>query len=185
MMWRQRGARVELTRKVRGGGTLELLKNVSEYDAIVPGIESKKHALYSEEVWRPHDSGHLDSLISELSKKIEYEWQEYGFERPELRVRAVLEEAALNAWTHGNNKIPGTSVTVRWRCGDDFALEIADDGPGFDYECIPDPTAGENLTKPFGRGIFIIRYFARDVSWAESGKRVIITLDRHFDSPQY
>jgi anti-sigma regulatory factor (Ser/Thr protein kinase) len=91
----------------------------------------------------------------------------------------ILEEAILNAWKHGNKKNPNKSITVRRRFGNDFHLEVIDEGRGFDPECALDPTSPENLTKLSGRGIFLIRHYADEVAFEKEGKQITITLEKH------
>ena len=136
---------------------------------------------FLEEVWRPSDTVHLGNLITTLSKRLEPALAEKGFESPELRIRTVLEEMAVNAWLHGNKENPHKAIVVRWRCGgEEFQLEVKDEGPGFDPKCAPDPTTAENLTKPCGRGIFIIKYFSDQVIWGDKGRKVIAIMKKPF-----
>ena len=130
------------------------------------------------EVWYPADNRELTTLISDLSRTLIDRLIEEGYESPELRLRTVLEEAVVNAWTHGNGQDKQKSITLRWGFGDDFYLEVVDQGPGFDYTRPPDPTLAENLCKPCGRGIFIIRHYADGVRWLDNGSRMIITLKK-------
>ncbi|MFH1138229.1 MAG: ATP-binding protein [Pseudomonadota bacterium] len=135
---------------------------------------------YWEEVWRPRDAAHLADLITGLSQRLEPTLVKEGFEAPELRIRTVLEEMAVNAWLHGNGENPEKTIVVRWRCGEEFHLEVGDEGPGFDPACAPDPTTSENLTKPCGRGIFIIKYFSDHVGWRDGGRRVLAAMRKPF-----
>ncbi len=149
--------------------------NTSGDDITILCMElEKEKKKYSEVVWKPKDCDEISVLISDLCDKIEYEWNHCGYESPEKHLCLVLEEAVINAWEHGNKKDPNKSIIIRWRFGNDFHLEVIDEGQGFDYKRVPDPTCNENLTKPFGRGIFIIRHFTDFVKWKKSGKHLIM-----------
>jgi serine/threonine-protein kinase RsbW len=54
-------------------------------------------------------------------------------------------------------------------------FEIEDEGTGFDYNNLDDPTAPENLENPGGRGIFLIRHLADEVEFSNEGRRVELT----------
>jgi anti-sigma regulatory factor (Ser/Thr protein kinase) len=51
-------------------------------------------------------------------------------------------------------------------------VTVRDEGPGFDADTVPDPTAEENLSRPYGRGILLIRAFFDDVSYNVKGNSV-------------
>jgi len=58
------------------------------------------------------------------------------------------------------------------------SIHIRDDGPGFDIHSIPDPTDPENLTKPFGRGLFLIHTFTDEVRHNATGNEITL-IKRH------
>ncbi|MFA7238304.1 MAG: ATP-binding protein, partial [Phycisphaeraceae bacterium] len=47
-----------------------------------------------------------------------------------------------------------------------------DEGPGFTPEGVPDPTRGENLERPSGRGVMLMKAYMTKVSFSPSGNRV-------------
>jgi anti-sigma regulatory factor (Ser/Thr protein kinase) len=51
-------------------------------------------------------------------------------------------------------------------------FRIRDEGPGFDPGSLPDPTAAENLNRPSGRGIFLIRTFMDHVAHNRTGNQI-------------
>ncbi len=53
-------------------------------------------------------------------------------------------------------------------------IRIEDEGHGFDLESLPDPTLEENLEKPSGRGILLMREFMTKVEYNERGNCVIL-----------
>ena len=58
-------------------------------------------------------------------------------------------------------------------------IEIADQGPGFDPQDVPDPTADENLEKPGGRGVMLMRAYMDKVTFNRRGNRVsMVKLNR-------
>ena len=85
-------------------------------------------------------------------------------------VRLALEEALSNAYRHGNAEDPTKSITLRYELdARRLVVEIEDEGTGFQPEAVPDPTATENLERPSGRGIMLIRSYMADVRYNERG----------------
>lgn len=78
----------------------------------------------------------------------------------------AVREAVTNAVLHGNHQDENKTVDIVLRSSPD-AVEISvhDQGPGFNPEDVPDPTASENLLKTSGRGIFFMRTFMDEVDW--------------------
>jgi len=88
-------------------------------------------------------------------------------------VRLALDEAVTNAMKHGNRSDPKKKVFIRF-CIEDSAITISvrDEGPGFDYRDVPDPTADENLELPSGRGLLLMRSYMDSVVFNEAGNEV-------------
>jgi len=78
----------------------------------------------------------------------------------------AVREAVTNAVLHGNRQDEKKSVDITLKSSPD-AVEISvhDQGPGFNPEEVPDPTAQENILKASGRGIFFMRTFMDEVNW--------------------
>jgi len=78
----------------------------------------------------------------------------------------AVREAVTNAVLHGNRQDENKTVEIVLKSSPD-AVEISvhDQGPGFNPEDVPDPTASENILKTSGRGIFFMRTFMDEVDW--------------------
>ena len=78
----------------------------------------------------------------------------------------AVREAVTNAVLHGNRQDENKTVEIVLKSSPD-AVEISvhDQGPGFNPEEVPDPTANENILKASGRGIFFMRTFMDEVDW--------------------
>ena len=78
----------------------------------------------------------------------------------------AVREAVTNAVLHGNRQDENKTVDISLKSSPD-AVEISvhDQGPGFNPEEVPDPTATENILKTSGRGIFFMRTFMDEVDW--------------------
>jgi serine/threonine-protein kinase RsbW len=96
-------------------------------------------------------------------------------ERGVFGVRLALEEAIVNAIKHGNRMDPNKSVRIHCCVTDDkVRVVIEDQGSGFSPEEVPDPTSDENLEKPCGRGIMLMRAYMSVVEYNEQGNRVTL-----------
>ncbi|UTW63899.1 ATP-binding protein [bacterium SCSIO 12741] len=90
----------------------------------------------------------------------------------------ALTEGATNAINHGNNADPEKEVVLQYDIdGSRLKFVIQDQGNGFDYENIPDPTLPENLEKVNGRGIFLIRNLSDELEFKDQGKVMEITFN--------
>ena len=91
--------------------------------------------------------------------------------------RVGLTEALSNAILYGNGGDPQKRVRVelRVRSGEVRAC-VTDEGAGFDPETVPDPRLPENIPRPDGRGIFLMRALMDEVHYNELGNSVTLVL---------
>jgi len=81
-------------------------------------------------------------------------------------VSIALTEAMTNAIIHGNKKDSAKRVFAQALIESErVVFRIADEGIGFDYQKLADPTKKENLLKQSGWGIFFVRYFMDEVKF--------------------
>ena len=95
--------------------------------------------------------------------------------RPLGRIRQsqALEEALINAIKHGNKEDPKKQVKIQATITPEQAeFIIEDQGPGFNKDDVPDPTAIENLDKPSGRGILLIEAYMTEAQWTHNGRKL-------------
>ena len=94
-------------------------------------------------------------------------------EKEIFNIRLSLNEALINAIKHGNKLNPDLSVAVKIQTqGDYLTIEIKDEGGGFDFNHLPDPTRQENLLKTAGRGVFLIRNLMDRVDFFDQGRGI-------------
>jgi serine/threonine-protein kinase RsbW len=99
--------------------------------------------------------------------------------RDVFAMHLALGEALVNAVLHGNGDDPAKGVRVRYRVTDRRAqAQVEDEGPGFNPEEVPDPTAPENLDRPSGRGLLLMRSFMTWVRYNERGNWVSLCRER-------
>jgi len=78
----------------------------------------------------------------------------------------AVREAVTNAVVHGNRQNEDKLVAIVLKnLPDAVEISVHDQGPGFNPNEVPDPTAEENILKTSGRGIFFMRSFMDEVDW--------------------
>jgi serine/threonine-protein kinase RsbW len=109
-----------------------------------------------------------------LQTQIEEALQGVQFSEAEIfAIKMAIEEALVNAIKHGNQMDPDKTVTVHYHAlPERFEIRITDQGPGFDPADVPDPTAPENLERPCGRGLLLIRYYMTEVTFHDAGNTI-------------
>jgi serine/threonine-protein kinase RsbW len=120
------------------------------------------------------------SRAAEVQEQIVSALEEQGYSsRDVFSMRLAIEEALVNAIKHGNQRDLSKSVHVGWSVAPERAVvSVEDEGPGFRLEDVPDCTAEENLDKPSGRGILLMRRFLSTVEYNEKGNRVTLVKER-------
>ena len=109
--------------------------------------------------------------LAEPCRQILTALEEKGFSQDDtFAVHLALEEAFLNAVKHGNKMDPSKKVTLEYLVDDEkIEVKMADEGPGFNPENIPDPRTGENLYRPEGRGLLLINAYMHVAEYNEQG----------------
>ena len=111
----------------------------------------------------------IERLVDEFNEKEELEEGLYG------KVLLTTIEAANNAIVHGNKLDPEKTVKVEIKKGKDgIEIYVEDEGDGFDYMRIPDPTAPENIENIHGRGVFLMKQLSDEVNFYKNGTKVQI-----------
>ncbi len=97
--------------------------------------------------------------------------------RLDLNFRVGLTEALSNAMLYGNADDPSKSVVVEisHEAGV-IRATVRDHGSGFDPSTVPDPTRPENLARPCGRGLFLMRQLLDEVWFNDRGNEVTLVL---------
>jgi serine/threonine-protein kinase RsbW len=90
-------------------------------------------------------------------------------------ILVAVTEAVNNAIYHGNKANPSKFIDILFKADSHHvSFIIKDEGPGFNYSVLPDPTNPDNIEKPNGRGVFLMKNLADNVSFEENGSRVIL-----------
>jgi len=114
----------------------------------------------------------IDEVLSRLQH---HQWDSHDV----FGVHLALEEAIGNAIRHGNRLDANKQVHVVCKVSvQRIFIEITDEGPGFNPETVPDPTADERLDCPGGRGIMLMRNYMSRVEYNATGNTVVMEKER-------
>ena len=127
----------------------------------------------------PSDLGEARRVQNQIEEALQA--NSYG-EHDIFSIKLALEEALVNAIKHGNQMDPDKCVKIRYHVMPDrFDVEISDEGPGFAPSDVPDPTSEENIERPCGRGLHLIKHFMTEVAYKGKGNVVAMTKVRNGD----
>jgi serine/threonine-protein kinase RsbW len=116
---------------------------------------------------KPENINVVEKFIDDLKVKHNLHEECYG------NMLVAVTEAVNNAINHGNKANPEKMVDIKFEVDDDqFGFIISDEGHGFDYLNLPDPTDPENIEKPSGRGVFLMKHLADQIIFSENGRVV-------------
>lgn len=109
----------------------------------------------------------VESFIDNAKERFHLDDDIYG------NIMIAVTEAVNNAIKHGNMNNKSKNVHLTLSLQDSLIkFVVKDEGAGFNYEDLPDPTAPENLEKPGGRGIFLMKHLSDEVEFKEDGRVV-------------
>jgi serine/threonine-protein kinase RsbW len=109
----------------------------------------------------------VETIVDTLSKKLGVSDEVYG------KILISTVEAVNNAILHGNKGNVSKIVKVNFAAdGSLFDVTVIDEGEGFEYNNLPDPTDPENIENLHGRGVFIMRSLADVIEYNECGNEV-------------
>lgn len=142
-------------------------------------MSAERHASASESVdflipSDPAEARRIQESIETILRSHQYTDHEI------FGIRLALEEALVNAIKHGNQMDRTKNVHVAFRLtGERFDVAVTDEGHGFDPGDVPDPTAVENLERPCGRGLMLMRHYMSEVHFNDRGNSVTLSKNRN------
>lgn len=109
----------------------------------------------------------VEKAIDELSAEYNLNSELYG----NILIAAI--EAANNGILHGNKLDETKNIHVTFAVSkENLVITVKDQGQGFDYMHIPDPTSPENIEKINGRGVFLMEKLSDRINFFENGSKV-------------
>lgn len=111
----------------------------------------------------------VEKLVDDLSTEFSISSDVYG------NILIATLEAANNAILHGNKLDEKKNVNILCKMENNFLIiKIEDEGGGFDYKNVPDPTAPENIENVNGRGIFLMEKLSDKIEFTRNGATVVL-----------
>ena len=112
----------------------------------------------------------VEKFVDDFSARLNIDQDVYG----NLLIAAL--EAANNAITHGNKLEESKYVELALTTDENIILlTVKDEGTGFDYTSIPDPTSPENMENMSGRGVFLMSKLSDKIDFEKNGSIVKMT----------
>ena len=109
----------------------------------------------------------IESFIDNAKEKFNLNDDIYG------NIMIAVTESVNNAIMHGNKNDKTKNVTLSLTLNKNVInFKIKDEGLGFNFQTLPDPTSPENLDKPSGRGIFLMKHLSDEVNFNNNGSQV-------------
>ena len=109
----------------------------------------------------------VESFIDNVGEKIKIQEAIYG------NVLVSVTEAGNNAIVHGNKEDKNKKVRLGLKQNKkSVRFVVEDEGIGFDYNNLPDPTNPKNIDKVKGRGIFLIKSLSDKTTFKRGGRVV-------------
>ncbi|HOK25233.1 MAG TPA: ATP-binding protein [Bacteroidales bacterium] len=115
----------------------------------------------------------VEKIVDDISAEMGIDSNYYG------KIMVSTMEAVNNAIVHGNKSDINKEVEIEFEYkGMDLKVSVEDEGNGFNYNEIPDPTLPENIEKLTGRGVFLMRKLADEVRFNEKGNKVTLIFNK-------
>lgn len=114
----------------------------------------------------------VEKLVETICVSYKVNENHYG------NILVAITEAVNNAIYHGNQSDPDKKIHIAFKSDPNkITFTVRDEGKGFDFENIPDPTDPKNLEKPTGRGVFLMHRLADQVEFSEDGSCVSLQFE--------
>lgn len=111
----------------------------------------------------------VEQLLNDLQEEIGFNDEFYA------KLMLTVSEAATNGIVHGNQLDASKKVVLTASYdGKKLTFTSKDEGPGFEPDEVPNPLAEENLLKPSGRGVFLMKEYADEVLYQENGTKLVL-----------
>jgi serine/threonine-protein kinase RsbW len=109
----------------------------------------------------------VERLIDDVCQVYNVNQDSYG------NILIAVTEAVNNAINHGNQNNPNKFVNIGFETyNQKLVFSVTDEGPGFNYNDLPDPTDPANLDKISGRGVFLMKHLADTIEFTQNGNTV-------------
>lgn len=111
----------------------------------------------------------VEKLVDDVCDLFDINEEIYG------HILVALTEAVNNALQHANKANPNKNIEITFKVKNEILyFTVKDEGPGFDFNNLDDPTDPKNIEKPTGRGVFLMKHLSDKVTFEDKGTKVIL-----------
>ena len=115
----------------------------------------------------PSNINQVEQLVEQLTSRYQLNQEKHD------SLLISLTEAVSNAIIHGNKQDRSKTVCIRYaQVTDGLAVRVSDQGGGFNYQSLPDPTSPERLCECGGRGVFLMSQLCDRMQYINGGSTV-------------
>ncbi len=119
----------------------------------------------------PKNVHRVEQFLLKMNSSLKFSDEQLG------TLLVVVTEAVNNAIIHGNKRNASKKVVVTGTVQDHLlVIKVKDEGKGFDPQGIPNPIDEGNLLRESGRGVFLMRQLAENVSYNSRGNEVTMKI---------
>ena len=148
-----------------------LCADVRTFEQVAEGLEVELRLRL------PSDVAFVEEAVDLVARHLEASFIDRHLIRFNLKV--ALTEALANAIYYGNAQDETKGVAIRVLFGRHAVhLEVTDEGGGFDYRFMPDPTLPDTRLLSTGRGLFLIRNLVDEIRFNSTGNSICMILRR-------
>lgn len=117
----------------------------------------------------PKNIARVEPYVETIFRQYQLSADMYG------NILISLTEAVTNAILHGNGEDESKKVSVSIKkYKNKLGFIISDEGTGFNFGQLPDPTTPENICQIGGRGVFLMKQLSDQVLYHNNGSTVEI-----------
>ena len=115
----------------------------------------------------PTNINKVEQLVDQIANQYKLDQEKHA------NLLISLTEAVNNAIIHGNKQDRSKTVSIKLaRTSSGIALRVTDQGCGFNYNSLPDPTSPERICECGGRGVFLMNQLSDNLRYTDGGKTV-------------
>ena len=115
----------------------------------------------------PNNISQVEHFVSQIASRYHLDQEKHD------NLLISLTEAVSNAIIHGNKQDRTKMVSIRLaQLTDRLSIRVSDQGGGFNYDNLPDPTCPERICECGGRGVFLMNQLCDKMRYINGGSTV-------------
>ncbi len=115
----------------------------------------------------PNNINKVEQLVNQLASRYHLDQEKHD------NLLISLTEAVSNAIIHGNKQDRSKMVSIRFaQVTDGLSIRVSDQGGGFNFDSLPDPTCPDRICECGGRGVFLMNQLCDKMRYINGGSTV-------------